>query len=80
MATHKPIPYETGVARCEEEKHERSHSKYHGPKNPLYVGHDPKVFFIALNSKTDWTLQILPTEIVNKNMERFNLHFQPPRP
>jgi len=38
-----------------------------------------KFFFIALNSKTDWTLQNLPTEIVNKNMERFNLHIQPPR-
>jgi len=36
-------------------------------------------FFIALNSKTEWTLQNLPTEIVNKNMERFNLHLQPPR-
>jgi len=31
-----------------------------------------KFFFIALNSKTDWTLQNLPTEIVNKNMKRFN--------
>jgi len=39
-----------------------------------------KFFFIALNSKTDLTIQILPTEIVNKNMERFNLHLQPPRP
>jgi len=39
-----------------------------------------KFFFIALNSKTDLTLQILPTEIVNKNMEKFNLHLQPPRP
>jgi len=38
-----------------------------------------KFFFIALNSKTDWTLLNLPTEIVNKNMERFNLHLQPPR-
>jgi len=38
-----------------------------------------KFFVIALNSKTDWTLQNLPTEIVNKNMERFNLHLQPPR-
>jgi len=38
-----------------------------------------KFFFIALNSKTDWTLQNLPTEIVNKNMERFNLHLQSPR-
>ena len=38
-----------------------------------------KFFFIALNSKTDWTLQNLPTEIVNKNMERFNLHLLPPR-
>jgi len=38
-----------------------------------------KFFFIALNSKTEWTLQTLPTEIVNKNMERFNLHLQPPR-
>jgi len=38
-----------------------------------------KFSFIALNSKTDWTLQNLPTEIVNKNMERFNLHLQPPR-
>jgi len=28
---------------------------------------------------TDLTLQNLPTEIVNKNMERFNLHVQPPR-
>jgi len=39
-----------------------------------------KFFFIALNFETDLTLQILPTEIVNKNMERFNLHLQPPRP
>jgi len=31
-----------------------------------------KFSFIALNSKSDCTLQILPTEIVNKNMERFN--------
>jgi len=38
-----------------------------------------KFFFIALNSKKDWTLQNLPTEIVNKNMERFNLHLQPRR-
>jgi len=38
-----------------------------------------KFSFIALNSKTDWTLQNLPTEIVNKNMERCNLHLQPPR-
>jgi len=38
-----------------------------------------KFFIIALNSKTDWTLHNLPTEIVNKNMERFNLHLQPPR-
>jgi len=38
-----------------------------------------RVFFIALNSKTDWTLQNLPIEIVNKNMERFKLHLQPPR-
>ena len=29
-----------------------------------------KFFF----SKTEWTLQNLPAEIVNKNMERFNLH------
>jgi len=33
-----------------------------------------KFFFIALNSKAEWTLQTLPTEIANKNMERFNLH------
>jgi len=38
-----------------------------------------KFFFIALNSKTDCTSQNLPTEIVNKNMERFNLNLQPPR-
>jgi len=38
-----------------------------------------RFLFIALNSKTDWTLQNLPTEIVNKNMERFNLHLPPPR-
>jgi len=38
-----------------------------------------KFFLIALNSKTDWTLQSLPTEVVNKNMEKFNLHLQPPR-
>jgi len=38
-----------------------------------------KFFFVALNSKTEWTLQNLPTEIVNKNMERFNLHLQPSR-
>jgi len=38
-----------------------------------------KFFFITFNSKTDWTFQNLPTEMVNKNMERFNLHLQPPR-
>jgi len=38
-----------------------------------------KFFFIVLNSKTEWTLQNLPTEIVKKNMERFNLHLQSPR-
>ena len=38
-----------------------------------------KFSFIAFYSKTDWTFQNLPTEIVNKNMERFNLHLQPPR-
>jgi len=38
-----------------------------------------KFFLIALNSKAEWTLQSLPTEIVNKKMERFNLHLQPPR-
>ena len=38
-----------------------------------------KFFSIALNSETEWTLQNLPTEIVNKNMERSNLHLQPPR-
>jgi len=42
----------------------------------LYVDMILKLFFIALNSKTDWTLQKLSTEIVNKNMERFNLHLQ----
>ena len=36
-----------------------------------------KFFLIALNSKTEWTLQTLPTEIAKKNMERFNLHLQP---
>jgi len=38
-----------------------------------------KFFFITLNTKTEWTLQNLPTEIVNENMERFNLYLQPPR-
>jgi len=38
-----------------------------------------KFLFIALNSKTEWTLQTLPTEIANKNMERFNLHLQSSR-
>ena len=41
-----------------------------------------KFFFIAcdkVHSKTELTLQNLPTEIVNKNMERFNLYLQPPR-
>jgi len=38
-----------------------------------------KFFLIALNSKTEWTLQTLPTEIANKNMERLNLHLQPVR-
>jgi len=35
-----------------------------------------KFFFLALNPKTEWTLQSLPTEITNKNMERHNLHLQ----
>jgi len=38
-----------------------------------------KFFFITLKSKTEWTLQNLPTEIVNKNMKKFNLHLQLPR-
>ena len=38
-----------------------------------------KFFLIALNSKTQWTLQTLPTEIANKYMERFNLHLQQAR-
>jgi len=49
-------------------------------QNPLFMSDMIlKFFFIALNSKTEWTLQNQPTEIVNKNMERFNLHLQPPR-
>jgi len=35
-----------------------------------------KFFFIALNSKSDCTLQILPKEIVNKNMEKFTSNRQ----
>jgi len=35
-----------------------------------------KFFFIALNFKIEWTLQSLPTEIINKNMERYNPHLQ----
>jgi len=35
-----------------------------------------KFFFIALNSKTEWTLQFLPTEIINKNLEKYNLCLQ----
>ena len=35
-----------------------------------------KFFFIGLNSKTEWTLQFLPTDNTNKNMERYNLHLQ----
>jgi len=27
LATHKPLPYETGVARCKEQKHARSHTE-----------------------------------------------------
>ena len=38
-----------------------------------------KFWFIALNSKTEWTLQNLPAEIANKNMEKFNLHLQSSR-
>jgi len=38
-----------------------------------------KFFLIALNSKTEWTLQTLPTEIANKNMDKFNLHLQASR-
>ena len=35
-----------------------------------------KLFSIALNSRTEWTLQSLPTEITNKNMERYDLHLK----
>jgi len=35
-----------------------------------------KFSFIALNSKTEWTLQSLPTEITNKNLEKYNLYLQ----
>jgi len=38
-----------------------------------------KFFFIALNSKTEWTLQSIPPKITNKNVERFNLHLQSSR-
>jgi len=38
-----------------------------------------KFFFIARNSKTEWTLQSLSTEITNKNMQRYNLHLQASR-
>jgi len=38
-----------------------------------------KFCLVALNSKTECTLQTLPAEIANKNMERFNLHLQPSR-
>jgi len=34
-----------------------------------------KFFVIALNSKIEWTLQSLPTEITNKSMEN-NLYLQ----
>jgi len=27
LFTHKPVPYETGVARCKEQKHARSHTE-----------------------------------------------------
>ena len=60
LSTHQPVPYETRVARGKEHKHAGSHTKQNGSKNPLYVGYDPQVFFIALNSKTDWTLQTYP--------------------
>jgi len=35
-----------------------------------------KFFFIALNSKIEWTLQFLPAEITNKSMEKYNLYLQ----
>jgi len=35
-----------------------------------------KFFFSALNSKIEWTLQSLPTEITNKSMEKYNLYLQ----
>jgi len=35
-------------------------------------------FFIALNSKMEWTLQ--PTEITNKRMEKYNQYLQATRP
>ena len=55
LVTHKPVPYETGVARCKEQKHARSPAEYNGPKNPLYVGHNPQVFFncIKLQDRFD---------------------------
>jgi len=31
---------------------------------------------IALNSKSEWTLQSLPTEITNQNLEKYNLYLQ----
>jgi len=35
-----------------------------------------KLFLIALNSNTEWTLQSLLAEITSKSMERYNLHLQ----
>jgi len=46
------------------------------PKTLLMSDMILKFFFIALNSKTKWTLQSLPTEITNKRVERYNLHLQ----
>ena len=79
LFTYNPVPYEIGVARGKEQKHAKAIRNRTVQKILSTSDMFLKFFFIALNSKTDWTLQNLPTEIVIKKMERFNLHLQSQR-
>ena len=77
LPTHKPVSNKVGVTRSKKQEHFRMSSRKRTVhKNFFMLDMIFKFFFIALNSKTVWTIQSLPTESTNKNMDRFNVHLQ----
>ena len=77
LPTHKPVSNKVGVTRSKKQEHFRMSSRKRTVHKTFFMlDMIFKFFFIALNSKTVWTIQSLPTESSNKNMDRFNVHLQ----